>query len=97
MRLKETAYKTGERLEEILQNLKTPIHAEQDPHDYFDIVERYELATQENIELQSRLQEEAEIHESFQKVMTARINEANAKLAKMTSENERLKADLELS
>ena len=46
---------------------------------------------------QSRLQEEAEIHESFQKVMTARINEANANLAKMTSENERLKADLELS
>jgi len=47
------------------------------------------------MELVSRLHEEAEIHESFQKVMTTRLNEANANLAKVTSENTKLKAELE--
>ena len=94
LRLKESANKTGEKLEDILVNLPTSPNPEQATDDYQDILDRYELATQENIELQSKLVEEAEIHVSFQKVMTARINEANANLAQATAENAQLRADL---
>lgn len=94
-RLKETANKTGEQLEDILVNLPTGNDPVEATDEYQDILDRYDLATQENIELQSRLVEEAEIHDSFQKVLTARINEANANLSAAVSENEQLKVDLQ--
>lgn len=93
-RLSTTTKATQKRLEGILSRL-TALNQPEQSANYDDILERYELVTQENIELQSRLNEEAEIHSSFQELMTTRINEANATVVRLTAENERLTEELQ--